>query len=228
MTIHVHVAVVTTHGTASNNRGVTEGNTTTLQKLVWNGAVHTCVSAEAIRFALRRALNDVEPCNRTYNEELRRNEWQDPSFERWADKAKERPFIDDDLLGYMMADRGIHLDEALSYIKKAVALDPQNGAYLDSLGWAYFKMGNYELAEENLRRAVDKANNDPTVLDHLGDLFQKTDRLKLAAASWERALQEWTKTVPAEVDQNDVAKVQKKLDAARVKLAKESSGAAVK
>ena len=126
-------------------------------------------------------------------------------------------------LGYMLADRGMRLEEALNYIKKAVQLDPQNGAYLDSLGWAYFKMGNMDMAEENLRKAVDKANNDPTVLDHLGDLFQRTDRLKLAAASWERALQEWTKTVPAEVEQTDVAKVQKKLDAARVKLAKEGS-----
>ena len=126
-------------------------------------------------------------------------------------------------LGYMLADRGVRLEEALGYIKKALQLDPQNGAYLDSLGWAYFKQGNYDLAEENLRKAVDKINNDPTVLDHLGDLFQKTDRLKLAAASWERALQEYTKTVPAEVEQGDVAKVQKKLDAARVKLAKEGT-----
>lgn len=128
-------------------------------------------------------------------------------------------------LGYMLADRGLRLEEALGYIKKAVQLDPQNGAYLDSLGWAYYKMGNYDLAEENLRKAVDKVNNDPTVLDHLGDLFQKTDRLKLAAASWERALQQWTKTVPAEVEPTDVAKVQKKLDAARVKLAKEGNTA---
>jgi tetratricopeptide (TPR) repeat protein len=131
-------------------------------------------------------------------------------------------------LGYMLADRGMRLDEALGYIKRAVQLDPQNGAYLDSLGWAYFKMGNYVLAEENLRKAVDKVNNDPTVLDHLGDLFQKTDRLKLAAASWERALEQWNKTVPAEVEQTDVAKVQKKLDAARVRLAKEGTASAVK
>lgn len=126
-------------------------------------------------------------------------------------------------LGYMLADRGLRLDEAVNYIKKAVQLDPQNGAYLDSLGWAYYKLGNFDLAEVNLRRAAEKVTNDPTVLDHLGDLYQRTDRLKLAAASWERALQEWTKTVPAEVEQTDVAKVQKKLDAARVKLAKENT-----
>jgi tetratricopeptide (TPR) repeat protein len=131
-------------------------------------------------------------------------------------------------LGYMLADRGIRLEEGMGYIKRAVQLDPQNGAYLDSLGWAYLKMGNYDLAEENLRKALEHVNNDPTVLDHMGDLFQKTDRLKLAAGYWERALQEWNKTVSAEVDQTDVAKVQKKLDAARVKLAQGGNNSPVK
>ncbi|HYA95586.1 MAG TPA: tetratricopeptide repeat protein, partial [Terriglobales bacterium] len=124
-------------------------------------------------------------------------------------------------LGYMMADRGAHLEEALAYIKKAVELDPQNGAYLDSLGWAYYKLGNYELAEDNLRKASDRIGNDPTVQDHLGDLYQKTGRLKLAAAHWQRALDEWAKAVPADVDQEDVAKVQHKLELARVKLAQQ-------
>ena len=126
-------------------------------------------------------------------------------------------------LGYMMADHSMHLEEALGYIKKAVQLDPANGAYLDSLGWAYYKLGNYEMAEEQLRRASEHMGNDPTVQEHLGDLYQKTGRLKQAAAHWERALQEWAKTVPAEVDQDSVAKTQKKLDAAKVKLARESA-----
>jgi tetratricopeptide (TPR) repeat protein len=126
-------------------------------------------------------------------------------------------------LGYMLADRGVRLDEALSYIKKAVQLDPANGAYLDSLGWAYFKLGNYDVAEEQLRKASERMGSDPTVQDHLGDLYLKTGRLKLAAAHWERALQEWNKTVPAEVDQTDVAKVSKKLESAKIKLARESS-----
>jgi tetratricopeptide (TPR) repeat protein len=124
-------------------------------------------------------------------------------------------------LGYMLADRGVRLDEALNYLKRAVQLDPQNGAYLDSIGWAYYKMGNYGLAEENLRRATERTNNDPTILDHLADVYAKTGRLKLAAASWERALVEWNKSVPADVDQNDVAKVEKKLQSAKLRLAKE-------
>jgi tetratricopeptide (TPR) repeat protein len=129
-------------------------------------------------------------------------------------------------LGYMLADRGTRLDEALGYIRRAVALDPQNGAYLDSLGWVYYKMGNYELAEENLRRASERMGDDPTIHDHLGELYQKTGRLKLAASNWERSLEEWNKTVPAEVDADSVAKLQKELDAAKVKLAKQNSGTA--
>jgi tetratricopeptide (TPR) repeat protein len=127
-------------------------------------------------------------------------------------------------LGYMLADRGVRLDEALNYIKKALELDPQNGAYMDSLGWAYFRLGKYDLAEENLRKAISKSANDPTLHDHLGDLYQKTGRLKLAASHWERALEEWNRSVPADVDNSDVAKVQKKLEGARVRLAKESDG----
>jgi tetratricopeptide (TPR) repeat protein len=126
-------------------------------------------------------------------------------------------------LGYMLADRGVKLDEALIMIKKAVDLDPANGAYLDSLGWAYFKLGKYELAEDNLSRAAQHMGTDPTVQAHLGDLYQKTGRLKLAAAHWDRAIQEWNKTVAAEVDTDEMAKVQKDLESAKVKLAKEDS-----
>ena len=124
-------------------------------------------------------------------------------------------------LGYMLADRGVKLEEALGYIKKALELDPANGAYLDSLGWAYFKLGKYDLAEENLVKAAQRINSDPTVQDHLGDLYQKTGRLKLAAAHWEHALNEWNRTIAAEVDSTDVARVQKKLESAKVKLAKD-------
>jgi len=126
-------------------------------------------------------------------------------------------------LGYMNADRGVKLDESLAFIKQAVAFEPNNGAYLDSLGWVYFKMGKYDLAEESLTKAAVHMGSDPTVQEHLGDLYQKTGRLKLAAAHWERSVQEWSKTVPAEQDTEAYAKVQQKLDAAKVKLAKEES-----
>jgi tetratricopeptide (TPR) repeat protein len=127
-------------------------------------------------------------------------------------------------LGYMNADRGVQLEESMNFIKQAVKLEPTNGAYLDSLGWAYFKLGKYDLAEETLNKASLRMGSDPTVQDHLGDLYQKTGRLKLAAAHWERAVQEWNKTVPAEVDTDLQASTQKKLDAAKVRLAREGSG----
>ncbi len=127
-------------------------------------------------------------------------------------------------LGYMMADRGENLEEALGMIKKAIDQEPANGAFLDSLGWAYFKLGKYDLAEDNLIKAAQRVMGaDPTVQEHLGDLYQKTGRLKLAASHWERAVAEWNKTVAAEVDQDALAKVQKKLESAKVRLAKEES-----
>jgi tetratricopeptide (TPR) repeat protein len=125
-------------------------------------------------------------------------------------------------LGYMLADRNTHLEEALNLIKKALDFDPQNGAYLDSLGWVYFKLGNYDQAEENLRRAADKSPNDATVQDHLGELYARTNRFKLAAAHWERALNEWNRSVPADVDQQDVTRVTKKLESTKVKLAQQT------
>jgi tetratricopeptide (TPR) repeat protein len=127
-------------------------------------------------------------------------------------------------LGYMNADRGVKLDESLNFIKQALSFEPNNSAYLDSLGWVYFKLGKYDLAEENLTKASIHMGTDATVQEHLGDLYQKTGRLKLAAAHWDRAVQEWNKTVPAEQDSDAFAKVQQKLDAAKVKLAKEESG----
>jgi len=123
-------------------------------------------------------------------------------------------------LGYMLADQGMKLPEAVKLIRQAVELEPQNGAYLDSLGWVYFKSGNYVEAEEYLHKANERINSDPTVHDHLGDVYEKTGRLTLAVAQWERSMSEYTHSLIADADPEDVQKVQHKLENARVKLAK--------
>jgi tetratricopeptide (TPR) repeat protein len=126
-------------------------------------------------------------------------------------------------LGYMLADKGIRLPEAIKLIRKAVELDPMNGAYLDSLGWAYFKLGQYEEAEENLRQAVERDQADPAVHDHLGELYEKTGRIRLAAAQWELSLAQYAKSSASDIEPGEVAKVQRKLETARVKLAKQDN-----
>jgi tetratricopeptide (TPR) repeat protein len=76
-------------------------------------------------------------------------------------------------LGYMWADRGINLDRAATMLEKAVASDPDNGAYLDSLGWVYFRQGKLDLAKTYLGKAADVVPDDPTIQEHLGDLHLK-------------------------------------------------------
>ena len=129
-------------------------------------------------------------------------------------------------LGYMNADRGVKLNESLKQIQKAVDLDPQNYAFLDSLGWVYFKLGQYTQATLNLQKAVERSSTDPTVHDHLGQVYEKTGKLKLAVTQWERSMAEYSKSLPADADPEDVAKVQHHLESAKVKLAKVSTTAA--
>ena len=91
-------------------------------------------------------------------------------------------------LGYMLADRNVRVNDALNYIKQAIDLDPNNGAYLDSLGWAYYRSGDLSKAEEYLRRAVEQTAKCPTVHDHLGDVYFKQGNLKDAIAQWQISL----------------------------------------
>jgi tetratricopeptide (TPR) repeat protein len=110
------------------------------------------------------------------------------SFRKALELDKNNPSILN-YLGYMMADHGKNLEEALGMIQKAVDADPINGAFLDSLGWVYFKMDRFDLAEQFLKRAVAFAATNATMHDHLGDLYYKTGRLQEAQASWTTGLQ---------------------------------------
>jgi tetratricopeptide (TPR) repeat protein len=106
--------------------------------------------------------------------------------------------------GYMLADRGVRLEEATAMIKQAVTQEPSNGAYLDSLGWAYYKQNKLTEAEENLRKANERQKHDPTILGHLGDVYAKLGQSDQAAIYWERALAEWQKAVPADYETDKV------------------------
>ena len=91
-------------------------------------------------------------------------------------------------LGYMLADRGVKLKEALAYVQRALALDPGNAAYLDSLGWAQFRLALYPDAEKSLRAALASDGGDPTIREHLGDLLNATGREDEALREWQAAL----------------------------------------
>ena len=131
-------------------------------------------------------------------------------------------------LGYMLADRNVRLQEAQQLISKALETDPNNGAYLDSLGWVYYRMDKLAEAETTLRHAVERYTKDPTVHDHLGDVLFKEGKLKEAIVQWQASLKEFESTPASELEPADVAKVQKKLEGARVRLAKEPVGGAAK
>jgi tetratricopeptide (TPR) repeat protein len=125
-------------------------------------------------------------------------------------------------LGYMLVDHKMRVDEATQMIKKALETDPENGAYLDSLGWAYYQQGKLEDAEGMLTRALDRIGEDPTVHDHLGDVYFKLGKIKEAITQWQASLHDFHSPAGLDSEPEDVAKVSRKLDAARVKLAKES------
>ena len=127
-------------------------------------------------------------------------------------------------LGYMLADRDVRLEEAHKMIARALEIDPGNGAYLDSLGWVYYRMGRLEEAEAHLRRALEDVPRDATIRDHLGDVLAGRGKFKEAITEWQRSLKEWEASSPVEKDASEIAKISRKLEGARVRLAQESSG----
>jgi len=129
-------------------------------------------------------------------------------------------------LGYMLADQGVRLDESLGYIRKALELEPNNGAYLDSLGWAYYKMSRYDLAEPPLERAARLIANDPTIHEHLGHLYLQMGKQSLAEVEWERALKEWPQAVSSDFDAEQASRLQKQLDELRLHSAKDKEKSA--
>jgi len=130
--------------------------------------------------------------------------------------------------GYMLGDLGIRLDEAEALVQKALKEDPFNGAYLDSLGWIYFKENKLGASESTLRKAVERERHDATIHSHLGDLYAKLGRGDLAAAEWERSLVEWRRSLPADLETDKVAELEKKLSQSKRRVAQKSTTSVAK
>ncbi len=111
-------------------------------------------------------------------------------------------------LGYMLAEHGTSLDEAVSLIERALKVDPDNPSYKDSLGWAYFQQGKLDLADPPLSDAAGRLPKNSVVQEHLGDLRLKQNRRAEAIEAWQRAL-------AGDGEGVDRGKIQKKIDAAR-------------
>jgi tetratricopeptide (TPR) repeat protein len=107
-------------------------------------------------------------------------------------------------LGYFLLDRDDRLQEAFGLIQQAVKIDPTNPSYLDSLGWAYFRLGKLTEAEKYLKDALRIDSSSGTIHEHLGDVYQKQGKKELARASWERAVSLFS-------DSADIARVKNKL-----------------
>lgn len=124
-------------------------------------------------------------------------------------------------LGYLLAEQGKDLQQALSYTRQAVSAENDNGAYLDSLGWVYVKLRQLPQATSNLQAAVRLQPNDPVILGHLAEAYYLAGNLRAAAASWRQALADWSTTAPADYDAAEVARARKQLASVQVLLARE-------
>jgi tetratricopeptide (TPR) repeat protein len=125
--------------------------------------------------------------------------------------------------GYMLGDLGLRLDEAASLVNRALKEEPFNGAYLDSLGWIYYRQNKLDDAEATLRKALERDAHDPTIHSHLGDVYAKLGRSEKATAEWEKSLYEWRRSLPADMEPDKVAELEKKLSQVKHRVAQKSS-----
>jgi tetratricopeptide (TPR) repeat protein len=116
-------------------------------------------------------------------------------------------------LGYMLAEHGTRLDEAVDLVQRALKIEPTNSSFLDSLGWAYFRQGRFDLADGPLTQAAAGLPDSSAIQDHLGDLRFKQQRFAEAVAAWERSL-------AGDGEAIDRAAVEKKIRDARARVAR--------
>ncbi|MFW6011301.1 MAG: tetratricopeptide repeat protein [Desulfosalsimonas sp.] len=111
-------------------------------------------------------------------------------------------------LGYTYADQDIRLDEAEALVRKALEIDPDNGFILDSMGWVYYRKGDYERAEDYIERALDRVSDDPVILEHMGDVSLKLNDTRKALDYYRRAIEKTDSKEDRQKLQNKIESVE--------------------
>ena len=168
------------------------------------GEAQNLLNTAAARFPTEEQVYFLQ--GSLYEKQKKYNE-AEKAFRKALDLHKDDPGVLN-YLGYMFADQGIHLDEAESMIQKAVRTDPTNGAYLDSLGWVYFRQNRLDLAEQYLKKALIFVITDSSIHDHLAEVYFRTKR-------YDEARNEWNKSLQLATEQEEIDKIKKKLDELR-------------
>ncbi len=119
-------------------------------------------------------LNKLDECEREYKTAMELDPFLAASYNN---------------LAYTWIDRNLNLEEAMNLVRKALDLEPENGAYIDSLGWGYFQQGKLDEALAELQRALKFENTDPTIYDHIGDVYKAKKMIKEAVEYWQEALE---------------------------------------
>lgn len=136
----------------------------------------------------------------------RLKEWEkaEPSFKKALELNPDQPQVLN-YLGYSWVDKNMNLDEGLNMIRRAVDLKPDDGYIVDSLGWAYFRLGQFDEAVAELERAAELMAGDPTINDHLGDAYWRVGR-KLEAVF------QWNQTLELKPEEEEIAKIKAKIE----------------
>jgi tetratricopeptide (TPR) repeat protein len=121
-------------------------------------------------------------------DEMKRIEESDSTYER-ALRIDPHNHLVLNNYGYSLADRGLQLQRAVKMVKEALDQQPNNTSYLDSMGWVYFRFGQYEEAERFIRKAVELGTTSAVIHEHMGDVYSKLDQKEKAIESWKKALE---------------------------------------
>ncbi len=121
-------------------------------------------------------------------DKLKMWEKSDSLYESYLEKDSDNALLLNNY-SYSLTERDVQLDKALNMAKKALKIDPKNGAYLDTMGWIYFKLGKYDKARQYIQQALDSREESAEVIEHMGDVYFKLNQLDKARQYWEKALE---------------------------------------